>query len=395
MTDQHGVLSDAPWPVAREYAFELGVATPVTSQPLGQALGTVLAQPLVTLTDLPAFDTVAMDGWAVAGPGPWRVTGRLLAGQVPSRLPTGAAVETATGAQFPAGADAVLRREHGMVAGDQLTQRAGTTLTVGADVRNHGEEARAGETVLVAGSVVTPPVLGLAAAAGHDVLTVHPVPTVDVLVMGDELAHIGRSGVGRTRDAIGPQASGWLASVGALAATIRLVPDRADEVVHALGESRADIVVTTGGTAHGPVDQLHPALDESGADLLIDQVAVRPGHPMVLARLADGRHLLGLPGNPLAAAVGFVGLGWPLIAATRGLSLAQPDTATLHGTISAPEDAHRLMPVRTSGDVVTPLPHHGPAMLSGLAAADSLAVAPPGGVGSGQLVEVLRLPWVR
>ena len=78
-----------------------------------------------------------------------------------------------------------------------------------------------------------------------------------------------------------------------------------------------------------------------------------------------------------------------------------PTRAALVGTITAPGNSHRLMPVRTTaqGDQsaprVQPLLHHGPAMLSGLAAADALAIAPPGGTGSGELVDVLRLPWVR
>jgi len=95
--------------------------------------------------------------------------------------------------------------------------------------------------------------------------------------------------------------------------------------------------------------------------------------------------------------VTFVSIGLPLIAACRGLPMPVSRYLTLHGSISAPPTAHRLMPVLTSESpnqsVVEPLPHHGPAMLSGLAHADSLAVAPPGGAKSGDLVEVLPLPW--
>lgn len=82
---------------------------------LDAALGLVLAAPLTALTDLPSFDTSAMDGWAVAGPGPWDVRDEgVLAGQTgPDTLADGEAVRIATGARVPADTTAVLRSEHG------------------------------------------------------------------------------------------------------------------------------------------------------------------------------------------------------------------------------------------------------------------------------------------
>ena len=395
-------VRNASWPEARRLAYAAAApSTPFRVQ-LDEALRSVLAEPVMTLTDLPAFDTVSMDGWAVAGPGPWQVTQQVLAGQQPSPLPPGEAAEVATGSQFPPGADAVLRREDGKRSGSTLRcLLAGGIVSHHRDIRLQGEEAKSGEVVLGSGFLVTPPVLGLAAAAGHDELLVRLGPMVDVLVMGDELLHEGPSGGGRLRDSISPQVSGWLASVGARVGSVQRVADDQDAAIAALLSSTAEVVITTGGTAHGPVDQLHPALSALKAELIVDQVAVRPGHPMLLARLEDGRPLLGLPGNPLAAAVGFVSLGWPLIEAICGLPMTIPTRAALVGTITAPGNSHRLMPVRTTaqGDQsaprVQPLLHHGPAMLSGLAAADALAIAPPGGTGSGELVDVLRLPWVR
>ena len=263
------------------------------------------------------------------------------------------------------------------------------------DVRSQGEEAKAGEQVVTSGVIVTPPVIGLAAAAGHDRIVVHERPTVDVIVMGDELLDAGRSGEGRLRDSISPQVAGWLESVGACLGVLTTVADQRRATADAIRGATGNVIITTGGTARGPVDQLHPALEELRASLIVDQVAVRPGHPMVLARLQDGRPLLGLPGNPLAASVGFVSLGWPLIEAIRGLPLTAPSPSPLEGEITAPDNAHRLMPVQRTTNGVTPMLHHGPAMLSGLAAADALAIAPPGGARSGELVDVLPLPWVR
>src|SRR5207237_6156186 len=88
-----------PWAQARRTAGEAAVPLPVLARPLAHAAGHALAAPLTALTDLPAFDTAAMDGWAVAGPGLWMVGQRdILAGQVPGPLTTGAARRIATGA---------------------------------------------------------------------------------------------------------------------------------------------------------------------------------------------------------------------------------------------------------------------------------------------------------
>lgn len=393
---QSSTQLNAPWPVARRLAYDLCEALQPEQVSIDHALDLALAEPIVALSDLPAFDTVSMDGWAVSdGDGPWLLQGAMvLAGKPTDSVAAGTAVPIATGAVLPADAFGVLRREDGELHDGRLERRAGVgRLTRGKDSRRQAEEARRGTEVLPAGVSLTPPMLGLAAAAGHDTLSVRRAPIVNVFIMGDELLTEGPSGNGRLRDSLRPQVMGWLAAVGAEAGHVALLPDDVDATVAAINASAADLVITTGGTARGPVDQLHPALQHLHARLVIDQVAVRPGHPMALALLPDGRPLAGLPGNPLAAAVGFVTLAWAVIARLRGLPLPRPISATILDSISAPPDAHRLMPSAVASDGVRPLMHHGPAMLSGLAAAECLAIAPPGGVSAGDPVDVLRLPW--
>jgi molybdopterin molybdotransferase len=390
--------TETTWPAARAIAYATGhVGEPVTVS-LGEAGGAVLATALTALTDLPAFDTVTMDGWAVAGTGPWRLVQQILAGDQGEPLLPGQAASVATGAQSPEGTTAVLRSEHGRSDADwvSVTEPA-PELPAGRDLRRRGEEARRGDVLLPAGSVVSPPVLGLAAAAGHDALSVYRPPRIDVFIMGDELLDMGMSDAGLLRDSLTPQVPGWISSAGGRPGVVSRVADNRSAAITAIASSDADIVMTTGGTAHGLVDQLHPALDHLSATMLIDSVAVRPGHPMVLAQLPTGQPLLGLPGNPLAAAVTYVSIGLPLIASCRGLPMPELRRAKLRGSIIAPPEAHRLMPVRVdesgSETVVEPLLHHGPAMLTGLAQADALAVAPPGGAVDGQSVDVLPLPW--
>ncbi|WP_099901071.1 molybdopterin molybdotransferase MoeA [Streptomyces sp. TLI_171] len=394
LTSAAPTLRGCPWPLARRTARAAAGPLPVERAPLDAAAGRTLAEPLAALTDLPAFDTSAMDGWAVAGPGPWRLSGRVLAGQRCAPLADGAAVEIATGAQLPPGATGVLRREHGT-----LTELPGGTAVLhgevgpGQDVRPRGQECGRGEELLPAGVAVTPAVLGLAAAAGHDLLAVHRRPTVELLVLGDELLTSGLPGPGRVRDALGPLLPPWLAAAGAELIGSRYVRDDFGLLRDAIRHSPADLVLTTGGTASGPVDFLHAALEATGGHPLVDGVAVRPGHPMLLAALPGGRHLVGLPGNPLAAVAGALTLALPLLHALSGRAV--PVTGPLEPLAEAlpghPVDT-RLHPVRRTAAGPTPLPHDGPAMLRGLARAEALAVVPPGGLAAGECAELLPLP---
>ncbi|MCX4865943.1 molybdopterin-binding protein [Streptomyces sp. NBC_01369] len=452
---RHGHGPASSWPEARALAARSGrsgrsgqsgsaaraIGIRAGRLPLGQALGHVLAEPLVALTDLPPFDTSAMDGWVVSGPGPWNVRevagaearagagsnrdlGILAGRSAPATLPDGDAVRIATGARIPADANAVIRSEHARVDRATGLLHAEHQVLPGQDIRPRGQECRAGDRLMPAGALVTPAVLGLAAAAGYDTLVVVPRPRVDVLVLGDELLTGGLPHDGLIRDALGPMIGPWLRALGAEVSAPQRLGDDAAALRHALTTSDADLVITTGGTAAGPVDHVHPVLAEIGAELLVDGVAVRPGHPMLLARLKKdegGPYLVGLPGNPLAAVSGLLTLAEPLL---RGLAGREPEAPY---RVAVRDDVHghphdtRLVPVvhragstadgrsisgygsggegiggagtGSGAEYVVPLRYNGPAMLRGIAAADGLAVVPPGGVRSGTEVEILDLPW--
>ncbi|MEU3971666.1 molybdopterin molybdotransferase MoeA [Streptomyces bacillaris] len=395
---------DLPWERARAVAARAGRGGPraVVRLALDRALGHVLAEPLAALTDLPPFDTSAMDGWAVAGPGPWTYDegAGLLAGGQDARLPDGTAVRIATGARTPADTTAVIRSEHAHADAARRLLSARRPVVTGQDIRPRGQECRTGDQLVPAGTVVTPAVLGLAAAAGYDALPAVPRPRVDVLVLGDELLASGLPHDGLIRDALGPMLAPWLRALGAEVSAPRRLGDDAEALRTALTSSDADVIITTGGTAAGPVDHVHPVLAALGAELLVHGVAVRPGHPMLLARLSsDGPHLVGLPGNPLAAVSGLLTLAEPLLAGLAGRPAQDAYRALVHADVPGHPHDTRLVPVvhragRAGGrDQVAPLRYNGPAMLRGIAAADGLAVVPAGGVRSGTEVEILDLPW--
>ncbi len=330
-----------------------------------------------------------MDAWAVAGEGPWRITGaEALAGSVPPPMGPGEAVKIATGAQVPAGCEGLIRLENAAVDGASVTGPAAR------EWRETGEEARAGEELLPVGTPITPPVIGLAAAAGHSALTAHPRPSARMVVFGDELLTDGASREGRVRDSLGPMVPHMLEAAGARVAAAALGPvaDTLDAHVAALHEALADadLVCTTGGTMVGPVDHLHPALGKLGADYVINTVSVRPGFPMLLARTEDGRFIAGLPGNPQSAVIAVVSLVVPLLAGLRGLPLPELRSITLAEDVPGRGPATHLALVDRAGNR---LAHHGSAMLRGLAGAAGFAVVPPEGEArAGQDVPLVAVP---
>ncbi|WAZ22932.1 molybdopterin molybdotransferase MoeA [Streptomyces cinnabarinus] len=386
------------WPEARAIAARAGrgpgTRRPPVQAPLDTALGLTLAAPLTALTDLPSFDTSAMDGWAVAGPGPWdvRETGVLAGHAEPESLADGEAVRIATGARIPLDTTAVLRSEHGH-SDDKGRLHADRELQHGQDIRPRGQECRSGDQLLPVGTLVTPAVLGLAAAAGYDAVTAVPRPRAEVLILGDELLTEGLPHDGLIRDALGPMLPPWLRALGAEVTTVRRLGDDAEALYKALAYSEADLIVTTGGTAFGPVDHVHPTLRRLDAELLVDGVKVRPGHPMLLARIKANQHLVGLPGNPLAAVSGLLTLAEPLLRTLAARPAPEPYTLPLRDAAHGHPHDTRLVPVVLRGDGAVPLHYNGPAMLRGMAAADALAVVPPGGIRAGEEAELLDLPW--
>jgi molybdopterin molybdotransferase len=392
-TGQRGGI---PWPEARRLA-EQAEALPPVRVSLSGALGRVLAEDLRALGDLPATDNSAMDGWAVAGPPPWRVVADLPAGRLHhGLLRTGECVRIATGAAVPDGTTSVLPVEASLRDRTWIRPvESPAEPPPRTHIRFGGEEARRGDVLIPTGTLVTPPVLGLAAATGNDTLVVVPHAVVDVFVLGDELLDSGVARRGRTRDALGPQLPGWLGALGAPARSVRRLPDDLDVLTAAIVSSDATVVVTTGGTSVGPGDHLHAALARVGGHAVVDGVAVKPGHPMVLAAMPGDRWLVGLPGNPLAACVALLTLVEPLLAALHACPSRRPSTVRLDAdSPGRPGDGHRLIPVRRSPAGIGELqPSCGSAMLRGLAGASGLAVVGPQGAAEGEELAYLGLPW--
>jgi len=387
------------WSAARDTVYAAGVAVardlPAEEVPIAEADGRTLARPLVTLTDLPAFPTSSVDGWAVRGTGPWRRVGRVLAGDTAEPLrEDGTCVEIATGAMVPEGTDTIVRVEDSTVQ-DNLVSG---TARAPHEWRDTGEEAARGEELIPAGTAVTPGLLGLAAACGYDNLTVTPALTGALLVFGDELLTSGPPQAGQVRDALGPSVPSILTRLG-----VRMVHQRGPvedtldahvEAIRGAIAAGARLICTTGGTMHGPVDHLHPALAKLGAEYVVNTVAVRPGFPMLIAKLPGGQFVAGLPGNPQSTMVAISSLVEPLLAGLAGRPPLVLPTVRLGTDIPGRGDFTHLALVRRDADgLVHAVGHAGSSMLRGLAQSIGFAVIPPGTTGrAGDEASLVPLP---
>ena len=395
------------WFEARETVHRLGAGLTGGTETvtLAEAVGRTLAAEVRSLTALPGFASSAMDGWAVNGDEPWTLGDAILAGDPPTTLPLapGTARPIATGACVPAGTHGILRSEKGRLApattagtGPVLIRSAGTGADEparGEHVRARGEECGLDERMLEPGCLLTVPRVALAAVTGHDTLTVTVAPTVELLLLGTEVIESGVPGPGQVRDAYSPEFPALLTGLGVRLGALRRLPDDLGQTVEAIRSSTATLVISTGGSARGPADHVRAALAALGASVLIDGVRMRPGHPVMLARLADGRLMLCLPGNPLAAMLVLASLGVPLIDGMLGRPLLPLGRVALAHDIANLSGSTRLVAYRLTEDGAVPTARQGSGMLRGLAEADGVAVVPAGGACAPAPVATLPLPW--
>jgi len=395
--------SRAEWRAAREVAFAAASAVPSETVPLEAATGRVLAEPVTARHDVPHYASSAMDGWAVAGVGPWAIVNA-------DSLRPGEATAIVTGGVIPRGADAVVRSEIAEHAHGSL---AAPTPKSGHHVRTAGEEARRGEVVIAPGTMLNPAHIALAAGAGHDTLGVRRPVLAALALTGGEVVTSGIPAPGQVRDSFGPQLPALLGMLGASVTSSSRVADTLDDTFAALDRPDVDVVVSTGGTGGSDRDHLRAALVELGAELLIDGIRMRPGGPTLLARLPDARmadarlpdarlpgaslpharFVLALPGNPLAAMLSLLSVGGPLLAGLRGAAPAPLGEVLLGVAVDGVTGADVLMPYRLEHGAAVPNRHRASGMMRGLADAAGVLVVPPAGAEKGDRVATIALPW--
>jgi molybdopterin molybdotransferase len=290
---------------ARARMLEQAVALPAETVALAEAVGRTLAEDIHAIRDQPPYPASAMDGWALAAadaPGRLTIAGESAAGRpFPGSLGQREAVRIFTGAALPSGANVVVIQEEAIREGELVGLPAARP---GDYVRPAGCDFRAGERLLSRGMRLDAWRLSLAAAGGRGELSVARRPRVSFLSTGEEIIDPGAApGPYQIFDAGTVALVTLAASWGGQALRLRPVGDEIEATAQSVRDADCDLIVTVGGASVGDYDLVKPALKQLGLELAVESVNVRPGKPTWFGRLADGRRVLGLPGNPASALV--------------------------------------------------------------------------------------------
>ena len=369
------------------------------------ALGRVLARPVVSNLDVPPAANSAMDGYALrAADVPQAgtvlpVSQRLAAGVVGVPLQPGTAVRIFTGAQVPPGADVVVMQEQceaqpgpGGVAGSPGlgSVRINTMPQAGQWVRRRGEDVQLGAEVLAAGCRLTPQALGLAASVGASRLTVRRQPRVALFSTGDELVMPGESlKPGAIYNSNRFTLRGLLQAAGCVVDDLGVVPDQLGATRDALRRAAQhnDLILTSGGVSVGEEDHIKPAVQAEGW-LEAWQVAMKPGKPLAFGavRRDDGETealFMGLPGNPVSSFVTFLLAVAPVLRALQGCPAALPQAVQVRADFDWPQPDKRREFLRARFNAlggVELFPNQSSGVLTSAVWADGLVDNPSGQV---------------
>ncbi|MEF8855041.1 MAG: gephyrin-like molybdotransferase Glp, partial [Haloarculaceae archaeon] len=298
---------------AREILAGLDVAGGTETVDIGVAGGRVLAEPVDADLDVPGFDRASVDGYAVraadiaeageVSPVTLPVVGLVEAGEHPATgVEGGEAIEIATGAVLPPGADAVVMVEDTSERGDDVEIRR--AVPPGGNVMAAGADIAAGDRALGAGVRLTPRTVGLLAALGRNQIAVRDRPRVAVIATGEELVQPGSDldhERGQIYDVNTETIATGVAEAGGEPARYTRVADDRDAMIEVVERAAAecDLVLSAGSTSASGADLLYRVVDDVG-DLLVHGVSLKPGKPTIVGRV-DGTPYVGLPGYPTSA----------------------------------------------------------------------------------------------
>ncbi len=296
----------------------------VVEAPLAESLGLVLARDLIAQEDMPPFANSAMDGFALLSndsqsrggqPARLRVIGSVAAGYVANATVTdGTAMRIMTGAPVPPGADTVIQVE--------LTRSDGAEsdwveimepVAPGNNIRPAGEDMQRGQTILHAGTEIGPWEIGILATLGWAHVPVIRRPRVAILGTGDEVIEVDQPLTpGKIRNSNSYLLEAAVRRAGAVALRLGVARDTVESLREKFGEAmHSDLILTSGGVSVGDFDLVKNIMAEQGS-VNFWRINMRPGKPVAFGHIG-AVPLLGLPGNPVSAAVTFELFGRPVI----------------------------------------------------------------------------------
>ena len=358
----------------------------IETRPLSQALGCVLAQSVVSPVNVPPHDNSMMDGYAVRAediqPGlVLPISQRIPAGTNPKPLKTGSVARIFTGAPMPAGADAVVMHELAQVS--EAGVHFETTVQVGQNIRQCGEDIAQNTCILEPGNRLRPQDLALIASVGQAQVAVYKPLKLVTFTTGDELLEPGAA----------PQPGKIYNSnhINLMALVMQLGFEWVDlgQVADTLADTQAalekaaqlgDVIITTGGVSVGEEDHIKPAVESLGT-LDMWQVKMKPGKPLAFGDVL-GKPFLGLPGNPVSAFTTFNLFARPFLMRLQGLTQVTPQSVWVQADFEWLKPGFRREFVRArlfnqvSRTLAQIYPHQGSGVLTSTVWAEGLVVIP-------------------
>jgi molybdenum cofactor synthesis domain-containing protein len=377
---------------------------------LTDTLGRILAEDIIADTDLPPFDRAQMDGYAVRAqdvattPARLRIAGESAAGSGwHHEMKAGEAVRIMTGAPVPVGADAVQQVEltHESNGGSEveILER----VDVGRSIVRRAREIKAGETVLRAGEEINAAMIATLASFGYAEVLVGRRPRVAVMATGSELVNVDeKPGADQIRESNNYTIAAYAALAGATAERLPLAVDDTEKLKRQItaAAAQSDVLITSGGVSMGVYDFTKAALKELGAEIYFERVALRPGKPLVFARLGNTL-VFGLPGNPVSVAVTFNLFARTALRVMQGAKQAEliEEAAVLERDLKGSIERESYLPAVLRTDekgtlLAEPLKWGGSSDFVAFARATALIHVPAGVkiIEAGKRVTMVRLP---
>lgn len=399
--------------------------------PLSDALGRTLGLPIVSSENLPSFASSAMDGFATRSnplnasdvdleaqarsenegqtghTARFQIVEHVAAGTKPQVLiQPGTCARIMTGAAIPLGADTIIPREYALEEDGWATFLAPydseASREPGKHIRPAGEDVKVGDLVFPAGTVISPPVLGMLASLGFHRPEVRKKPLVGIITTGDEIVAPDQTpGPTQIRNSNGPGLRAQVLYEGGTCDAYDHARDDQEELRRAIQKNAgADLLLLAGGVSVGDHDYVKPVLEGMGFEPLFWKVKQRPGKPLLFGKLGDTL-VLGLPGNPVSAAMCFAMYARPLIRRFLGRNPSEPKIkAFLTDDIPKAKDLHyfsRAVAFQEDSGVysVSMTGAQGSNLYGSVARANCILHLPAGTdrVLKGSEVFIERLPW--
>jgi len=361
------------------------VTAGVESVAVEAAVGRVLAESPIAAVDVPPADNSSMDGYAVciadldaeqetALP----ISARIPAGQAPGTLQPGSCARIFTGAEIPAGADAVVMQEQTRIEGDHVVFPAGVKPQ--ANIRPKGQDIEQGAATLAQGTRLQPADLGVLASTGLAEVKVYKPLRVALLCTGDELVEPGQPlAAGQIYNSNRFILAGLVEKLGMQLVNLGRVRDTAEDTARALREAaqQADLIISTGGVSVGEEDHVKAEVEKLGS-LDLWRIKIKPGKPLAYGQV-QGVPFFGLPGNPASSLITFCLFARPYLLKMQGATLDKPLLMQLPAGFTRTRAIVRqeYLRARFEDGRVMPFANQSSGVLSSASWANGLAVVPP------------------